>query len=675
MLKQTHDDSRQIKDSLWRTFLWNYAQLRNRHILALDIVIFLAAPLLALALRLDGFHATLPLLGGLTTYTFISVLVHTLVFGYGKLYNRYWRYATVEDVVPILKGIVTSTFFMYLLYEGMLFSGILPKALPRAFPLLEGILIFSLSSTMRFGMRLAMHLLKQVESEGFQNVLIVGDGETAQSMVRDLASHARLGMNPIGFLSEEANRVGLRLLNRPILGKVEDLVEVVLSNSVSKVIIAMPGASGKTVRQIHDLCERAKVPVQTVPRMADIIEGKVNVSQLRNIELEDLLRRDPIRTDTVAVREFLSNKRVLVTGAGGSIGGELCRQILDAMPSHLALMGHGENSIFEMYNELLERRKHLTVPIDSDSKSYDPTRIMAYIADIRFAQRVRNVVEEFRPDVIFHAAAHKHVPLMEWNPGEAITNNVFGTQNLLDAAQEFNVKHVVMISTDKAVNPTSVMGCSKRVAEQVVMDAARQSGNAYVAVRFGNVLGSRGSVVLTFKKQIAAGGPVTVSHPDMRRFFMTIPEAVQLVLQAAVLGKGGEVFMLDMGEPVRIIDLAKDLIELSGLEVGKDVEIVCTGIRPGEKLFEELFIEGETYHRTRHDKIIHVKNASQFVSPRLHPLLADMQRALREDDRANIIQSLQELVPEFSPDEARLPNPAPTPTQTRTNDTQIMRMM
>jgi FlaA1/EpsC-like NDP-sugar epimerase len=343
---------------------------------------------------------------------------------------------------------------------------------------------------------------------------------------------------------------------------------------------------------------------------------------------------------------------VLVTGGGGSIGSELCRQILQCRPAELTILGHGENSVFDIQNELLRMARRV-------GSGAAPPVVRAIVADIRFADRLGRVFERLRPEVVFHAAAHKHVPLMEWNPTEALANNFLGTRNVLTASHAVGVERFVMISTDKAVNPTSVMGASKRAAELLVLDAARQTGLPYVAVRFGNVLGSRGSVVPIFKRQIAEGGPVTVSHPDMKRFFMTIPEAVQLVLQAAVLGQGGEVFMLDMGEPVKIVDLARDLIELSGLELGRDIDIEFTGIRPGEKLYEELFLPDERYEPTPHEKILNVRSATQVVAEEIRALIHDAQRAVNEDDDALAIRVLCRLAPEFTPDEGRRQPSAP----------------
>jgi FlaA1/EpsC-like NDP-sugar epimerase len=326
----------------------------------------------------------------------------------------------------------------------------------------------------------------------------------------------------------------------------------------------------------------------------------------------------------------------MVTGGGGSIGGELCRQVLRCKPAQLIVLGHGENSIFAINDELQNYR-------------LVASEIVPLIADTRFPERIGHIFKQYRPQVVFHAAAHKHVPLMELNPAEAISNNLIGTRNLLDISLASNVERFVMISTDKAVNPTNVMGASKRAAELLLHQAARQSGKPYVAVRFGNVLGSRGSVVLTFKRQIASGGPVTVTDPEVKRYFMTIPEAVQLVLQAAVMGQGDELFMLDMGEPIKIVDLARDLIELSGLEVGRDIEIQFTGLRPGEKLFEELFLDGEAYQRTRHEKIFIAGNGSDRLPGGLDAAVNALEASALRDDRLAIVQGLKKLVPEFQP--------------------------
>jgi FlaA1/EpsC-like NDP-sugar epimerase len=421
----------------------------------------------------------------------------------------------------------------------------------------------------------------------------------------------------------------------------------------------MPTASGKTIRELLAICEEAEVPAKTMPGLYELLGGQVSVNQLRNVDIEDLLRREPVYTDIAAVQDLLAGRCVLVTGGGGSIGSELCRQILRCRPAKLIIVGHGENSVFEIQQELQRAAGQVGKETSRQGDKGDGRQgdtgegrqvIVPVIADVRFAERLHSIFQQHQPQVVFHAAAHKHVPLMEENPSEAITNNVLGTRNLLEAALASGVERFVLISTDKAVNPTSIMGASKRLAELLVLDAARRSGRAYGAVRFGNVLGSRGSVVLTFKQQIAAGGPITVTHPEITRFFMTIPEAVQLVLQAAVLGHGGETFVLDMGEPVRIVDLARDLIDLSGLEEGRDIDIVYTGLRPGEKLYEELFVIGEQNQRTTHVKIFIAvgERAPQMADGAGAAQAIDDLIALAvQGDQQGVRRSLQALLPEF----------------------------
>ena len=405
-----------------------------------------------------------------------------------------------------------------------------------------------------------------------------------------------------------------------------------LRYDVEEVIIAMPRATGIVVRQVVKAAMEAGVQTRTVPGIFDIISGLVAVASLREVEIQDLLRREPIQTDLEQVRVLATGETVLVTGAGGSIGSELCRQLARLEPAQVLVMGHGENSIFDVMAELTERYPHLeAVPI---------------IGDVRDRERMRLIFERYRPYAVFHAAAHKHVPLMEENVAEAITNNVLGTKNVAELSAEFGVEHLVMISTDKAVRPTNVMGATKRVAEQIVQEIAEAHERKFVAVRFGNVLGSRGSVVPTFLRQIRSGGPVTVTHPEMRRYFMTIPEAVQLVLQAGAIGRGGEVFVLDMGEPVKVLDLATDLIRLSGLEVGTDIEIRFTGTRPGEKLYEELFFDSESSIPTDHPKVLRAKNGALPLGlSTVVDLLVDGARHSWTDEQLRAL--LVRLVPQF----------------------------
>jgi len=397
------------------------------------------------------------------------------------------------------------------------------------------------------------------------------------------------------------------------------------------VVFAIPSAPGQVLRTVTELCRQKSIPLRTMPSINELIGGKVSVSRLREVEITDLLRRQPAHIDDDLVGVSLGNKRILVTGAGGSIGRELCRQIARWGPSSLVLLGHGENSLFETLVELQDNFPTL------------PTHIV--VADIRDADRLRQIFQDHRPQVVFHAAAHKHVSLMEYNVEEAVTNNVIGTRNVVETALAYETDRLVLISTDKAVRPSSVMGATKRLAEMIVLDAARRSGKAFSVVRFGNVLGSRGSIVPIFKRQIALGGPVTVTHPEMKRYFMTIPEAVHLVLQAFAMGQGCETFVLNMGEQVRILDLAEDLIRLSGLEPGKDIEIVFTGIRAGEKLSEELWEEGVNNHSTAHPDILSLPEEDVPDTIELHSALDELALLAGQGEADAILRLFDELIP------------------------------
>ena len=610
------------------------SQLRNRHFFFLDLIFLLLAPWLALALRLDAlvipeyFHV------GLLVYMVVSLLVRLPIFYQFDLYRRFWQYASVDELRQIVIAVLLSTAIVVPSF--ILLSSLLDIGFARSVFISDTLLVLSWVGGIRFGVRLGNRKNRLVPNEASEHTLIVGAGDAGAMLAQELRKNPHLGLIPVGFIDDDPIKHGNRIHNIPVLGGREEIDAIITKYDVQRVVIAMPTAPGKIIREITAVCERIDVPVKIVPGIYELVGGTVTINQLRDVQIEDLLRREPVQIDSQAVTRLLAGKRVLITGGGGSIGSELCRQILRCQPAHLTLLGHGENSIFEIYHEL--RR--------AGAKE---GQLTAVIADIRFPDRIKSIFRKHKPEIVFHAAAHKHVPLMELNPVEAITNNVLGTRNMLAAALAVDVERFVMISTDKAVNPTSLMGASKRTAELLVHHTAQESERPYVAVRFGNVLGSRGSVVLTFQKQIASGGPVTVTDPEMVRYFMTIPEAVQLVLQAAVLGAGGEVFLLNMGDPVKIVDLARDLIELSGLEVGRDIDIVFTGCRPGEKLYEELFVDGEDYHPTQHDKIFIAGNASSFVPNDLGAKISALEMATQHNDARAIRCGLQALLPEYAP--------------------------
>lgn len=462
--------------------------------------------------------------------------------------------------------------------------------------------------------------------------MLVGAGAAGLALAKEISSHPEMGIRAVGFLDDDTLKGGSVLHGISVLGTTEDLALHCAKHGATQVLITIAGASGKQVRRLVKLCEAAKLPVKIIPGLQEIVDGRVSLSGARSVAIEDLLRREPVNLDESSISMDFGGV-VVVTGAGGSIGSELCRQVSRFRPRKLILVERAENALFEIHREL--------------TASFPELDIVPALADVTDSARVRAVFDMHRPDVVLHAAAHKHVPLMEWNPGEAVKNNVFGTKCVANIAHEIGVAKFVMISTDKAVNPTSVMGATKRVAELYAQALASRSKTRFVAVRFGNVLGSAGSVIPIFRQQIARGGPVTVTHPEMRRYFMTIPEASQLVLQAATMGKGGEIFILDMGEPVRIVDLAEDLIRLSGLRPGEDIELQFSGIRPGEKLFEELSVAEEAADKTFHPKVF-VGRLPKVRIDALLPMLDDLLAVAETGSLETIREQLTKMVPEFA---------------------------
>lgn len=430
------------------------------------------------------------------------------------------------------------------------------------------------------------YIKPQVEQK---RALIIGAGAAGTMLVRQLLKNSDAGIKPVAFIDDDPRKYKLHILGLPVVGDSKRIAKTVETLNVDKIIIAIPSLSKEEMKRIFEECSGTKAKTVIMPMMEDVMLGKVSVNQFRDVQVEDLLGREPVELDIESISKKLTGKTILVTGAGGSIGSEICRQVCKFQPKKILLLGHGENSIYQIDMEL--RNKHK-----------DKIEISPVIADIQDRARIFEVLETHKPDVVYHAAAHKHVPLMEYNPKEAVKNNVLGTKNVAEAADTFGVGTFVLVSSDKAVNPTNVMGSTKRIAEMVIQELDKHSKTKFVAVRFGNVLGSRGSVIPLFKKQIQAGGPVTVTHPDMTRYFMTIPEASRLVMQAGTLARGGEIFVLDMGEPVKIVDLAKNLIRLSGYTI-EEIGINFSGIRPGEKMYEELLGEKEVHKEAVFPKI------------------------------------------------------------------------
>jgi FlaA1/EpsC-like NDP-sugar epimerase len=519
-------------------------------------------------------------------HLFISSLIllvcHHLFASMFNLYNKAWEYASIGELVAIVKAI-TFSIFVTAIFQFVLGYEIYGRALATTW-MLHVLLI----GGSRFSWRVYrdQHIKA---TDNMKNVLVVGAGKAGTLITRQLLNNQDLGLKPSAFIDDDPNKYKLHIMGIPVAGTSEEIVQAVEKYKIDLIVLAIPSLSKDELTRIFDECSKTKVKTQIMPMIEDIMLGKVAVNQFRDVEVEDLLGREPVELDIDGISEYITGKTVLVTGAGGSIGSEICRQICRFSPRKLVLVGHGENSIYLIDMELR-------------NSSLPSVEVIPVIGDIQDRSRMFDVMEEHRPDVVYHAAAHKHVPLMEYNPRESVKNNVFGTKNVAEAADTFGVDTFVLISSDKAVNPTNVMGSTKRIAEMVIQQLSKVSKTKFVAVRFGNVLGSRGSVIPLFKKQILAGGPVTVTHPDMTRYFMTIPEASRLVIQAGSLARGGEIFVLDMGEPVKIVDLAVNLIKLSGYSV-EEIGINYSGIRPGEKMYEELLGENEVHGEAVFPKI------------------------------------------------------------------------
>ena len=572
--------------------------IRNRHFFIADVILILLTPLIALGLRVD-FPWDREYGLALAVFMGMALLLKLPVFFYFRLYSRYWLFASIDALVSISVAVFVTTPLMLAgtyLTNGL---GVLETGLPRSIPLIDALLTLVFVGGTRFGVRTLTYYRSRYRTDKqAKRVLIAGAGDAGQIVAREIYTSQHISFNLVGFLDDDELKRGSTIHGVRVLDTLAKLPQVVEEYRVDEVIIAMPTAPGSVIRAVVAGCEQAGVGTKIVPGVYELLSGRVNINRLRDVEIGDLLRRDSVQVDSTKVEHLLAGKRVLVTGAGGSIGSELCQQIASCRPAQLIVVGHGENSLYALEKQL-------------SSRGYTGEKLQVVVADVRHKRRMEQLFTRHQPEIVFHAAAHKHVPLMETNLEDAITNNILGTWNLAALAREYNVERFVLVSTDKAVNPVNVMGMTKRVAELIVHHIADESKRPYVSVRFGNVLGSRGSVVPLFKRQIANGGPVTVTDPHMTRYFMTIPEAVQLVLQASALGKNGELFVLDMGEPVKIDDLARDMIELSGLKVGDDVQIEYTGLRQGERLYENLFADTEYPLRTEHEKIFVNRNGCQ----------------------------------------------------------------
>ena len=608
-------------------------RFRNRYVLLVDMLLIVVSVMGAYTLRLDftpdfvRFYVQ-----GALWLAGLALLIKLPVYYFFGLYRRLWVYASVSELRLIAVAVTTASVLVSAAAMTLFWLGLLGPGFPRSVLAIDWLLSLLMVGGTRFALRmLAESSAPRGDGQGRRKILVVGAGDAGALVVRELQKNPQLNLEPIGFLDDDAAKQKHQIYSVPVIGALSDLAGVLDEHRVDEIIIAIPSAPGKVVRLVADICRLKGIPFRTMPGIYELLGGKVSVSRLREVEITDLLRREPARIHEELIGRALKGRRVLVTGAGGSIGRELCRQIARWNPASLILLGHGENSIFEVLLELKE--------------NYPALQLQPVIADVRDLVRLKAVFKAYRPEVVFHTAAHKHVPLMQINVEEAVANNVLGTHNVVETAEKFGVDRLVLISTDKAVHPANVYGATKRLAEMIVLDGARRTGKAYSVVRFGNVLGSRGSVVPLFKRMIASGGPLLVTHPDMERYFMTIPEAVHLVLQAASMGRGGEAFLLNMGKQVRILDLAEDLIRLSGLEPGRDIEIVYTGIRSGEKLREELWEDDKTYDITDHPDIFRSRGEDIDPSAKLQATLKRLAKLVNASQSDKIISLLDETVP------------------------------
>ena len=523
----------------------------------------------------------------------VLLLGHHFFSYYYKLYKRAWQYASIGELVVIFR-VVTFSIALAALAQFVMLQDIYFRALA-----ITWMIHMLLIGGSRFAWRMFRDTYMNTKNKK-KRVLVIGAGSAGRMIVRQLRQSVDSDLNPIGFIDDDIRKQNLEIMGVPVLGSTDDIEEQVRKLEIDNIVIAIPSLSKGEMKRIYEECSKTKAKTQIIPMIEDLMTGKLSINSFRDVKVEDLLGREPIKLDTDNIAETLTGKTVLVTGAGGSIGSEICRQVSKFHPDQVVLLGHGENSIY-------------TIEMELRNTYGDTITFIPVIADVQDRERLGEVMKTHRPNVVYHAAAHKHVPLMEANPHESVKNNVIGTKNVAEAASDADVDTFVMVSTDKAVNPTSVMGATKRLAEMIVQQMDKISATRFVAVRFGNVLGSRGSVIPLFKKQIQKGGPVTVTHPDMVRYFMTIPEASRLVIQAGAMARGGEIFVLDMGEPVKIVDLAENLIKLSGYSVD-EIGIKFAGVRPGEKLYEELLGKDEVHDEQIYPKIYVGKSINADLS-------------------------------------------------------------
>lgn len=605
-------------------------KIRQLILIAIDIVCIVVAFLISNWIIYSKYKLQDVGLYEILTFIIVSIVILTIC----KCYRNLWRYAGEEELISIVFACILSIIATYSIH---LLIGI---EFQQTFYILNLIITTSLISWARLTYRTGRRvLIRSRLKEKPSNVLIVGAGSAGDIVIQELKNNPKLLKKPIGIVDDDIKKQCRRMHNVPIIGMVKDIDSIVTKYDIDEIIIAIANISRKDKKNIIEVCKKTKCKLKTIPGIFEIIDGKVDIKKIRDVQIEDLLGREPVKVNLDEISGYLQNKVVLVTGGGGSIGSELCRQVSSLNPKQLIILDNYENNAYAIQQELV--RKYGT-----------SLNLITVIASIREEKRMDDIFNKYKPEVVFHAAAHKHVPLMEKNPSEAVKNNIFGTKNVAVLSDKYKVKRFVLISTDKAVNPTNIMGATKRAAEMIIQAMNEKSETEFVAVRFGNVLGSNGSVIPLFKKQIEEGGPITVTHPEITRYFMTIPEAVQLVIQAGAMTKGGEIFVLDMGEPVKIVDLAKNLIKLSGFEEDVDICIEFTGLRPGEKLYEELLMSEEGLTDTSHEKIFIGKPIS--INVEKCKMNLEFLKAIVDKERVELIDIImRELVPTYiTPEEA-----------------------
>lgn len=603
--------------------------LRRLFLIVLDIILINVSAYTALLVRFDFSLAQIPTYyaEAVLSYALINSITTIIVFALFRLYNSLWRYAGIDELVNIIFACLISGVLQFI---GMFF--IFDIHVPRSYFPLSTIIMMGLVSSVRFFYRYVRRVSRRYNSGTVKSrIMIIGAGEAASTIIREISRSEYVKGTVICAIDDNRDKLGSYIQGIKVVGDRTKIIEAAEKYEITDIFLAMPSAPRQAIKQILEICKETGCALKILPGMYQLINEEVSVTRLRNVEIEDLLGREPVKIDMEGIMNYVSGKVIMVTGGGGSIGSELCRQIAKHKPKQLIIVDIYENNAYFIQQEI--------------KNDYPDLDLVVLIASVRNTKRINNIMAQYRPNIIYHAAAHKHVPLMEDSPNEAIKNNVGGTYKMAQAADRYGVEKFILISSDKAVNPTNVMGASKRICEMIIQGFNKRSKTDFVAVRFGNVLGSNGSVIPLFKEQILRGGPVTVTHPDIIRYFMTIPEAVSLVLQAGAYAKGGEIFVLDMGEPVKIAELAENLIRLSGYEPGRDIAIEYTGLRPGEKLYEELLMDEEGLQETE-NKLIHIGKPIEMDDEAFFKAVEELDKAAK-DETENIREMVQRIVPTY----------------------------